>query len=750
MLVPVVFMVALLAVAAPIVAALLIARHDSFAAEQTRARTLAGEIVRRADMTAAQMRMAFAGLEAFRGQDPCSIEGTRRMTGAVLEFDQIQGAGFARDDRLICTSAGPLNPPVVLGTPQFRLLGSFAYRTGVRLPLARDIGLIAISAPSGYTLFIHPALTVDMPLVSNREAIGVVSIPARGLLNGRGPVDLDLLRPFFASGQTQYVVRGRLVSIERSARGRYAGFAILPTDEVQAGMRSYLLFLLPLGLVCGVVLVLLLGVRRRSEARFALALDSPGAGIFDWDLRTGDLMWTPRAESGIGLPPGALNRIEKWEARVEPEDRIAIARIQDEVERRRGDHFLFRYRLRADSGELRTFKGTARCFYDSNGRIVRLVGINLDVTESEEREAQLRSIFQNTPDALFVIAEDGEISSASPSAESVFGYGEQELLGKNFAELLGGEEKLRAFYRRARRSGVERASDARPILLAAVRASGEEFPAEVTLAEAASRRGTILVVFVRDVTDRVNAQQRLDALRDEFSHQNRLNAMGELAAGLAHEINQPLTAGVNFLTVLEAKVRNQAPDLGELVVSIRTQLLRAGEIIRRLREFIARGEADMRVEPVEETILDAIAVGLVGQDRTRIQVDCNVAPGAEQMLADRVQVQQILVNLLRNAAQATRNLAPERRRISVEAWPLNHELLEIRVLDQGPGFAPDLLHRLFTPFLSTKDSAEGMGVGLSISRKIVEAHGGEMRAFNQDTGGACVAFTLRRPSAPGE
>jgi len=269
MLVPMVFILTFLAVLAPIAAALLIAHHQSFAAERAKARTLAAEVVRRTDTASAQMRSALRRLQAPPAHRPCSDEGMRRMASAVLEYDQIQGAGYADGDRLTCTSAGLLNRPIGLGAPQFHTRGGFSVRTGVRLPFAPGVGLIVVGAPSGYVMFVHPRLTVDIPLANNRQAIGVIGVSAPRLINRRGQIDMSLLHPFYASRQADFVTQNRLVSVQPSKGGDYAGVAILPIDEIQDGMARYLLILLPVGLVCGGGLILLLRVLLRAENSLA-------------------------------------------------------------------------------------------------------------------------------------------------------------------------------------------------------------------------------------------------------------------------------------------------------------------------------------------------------------------------------------------------------------------------------------------------------------------------------------------------
>ena len=262
-----VFALAFVAVIAPIAAALLIAHHQSFAANRDKARSLSMEVLRRADNAADQLK---AGLERLNLPDhaPCSDEGMRRMAGAVLEYEQLQGAGYVEHDRLLCTSAGRLSRPIDIGPPSFYTVRHYGVRTGVKLPIAPDVGLIAVGTPSGYVVFLHPRLTLDMPLANPREAIGVVGVSAPHLINRRGPVDLRLLRPFFQAHQTLFVTHDRLVSVQPSRIGDYAGFAILPMDETKDGMWRYLVVLLPIGLVCGGGLIVLLRILVRAENSF--------------------------------------------------------------------------------------------------------------------------------------------------------------------------------------------------------------------------------------------------------------------------------------------------------------------------------------------------------------------------------------------------------------------------------------------------------------------------------------------------
>jgi two-component system sensor kinase FixL len=257
----------------------------------------------------------------------------------------------------------------------------------------------------------------------------------------------------------------------------------------------------------------------------------------------------------------------------------------------------------------------------------------------------------------------------------------------------------------------------------------------------------------RDVTEERRAQaelahrgDRLTELRSELAHVSRLSAMGEMAAALAHELNQPLTAIGNSVGALKIMLGDGGRALDDTARArvVRAanqaegQAVRAGEIVRRLRDFIARGEADARIEQLDPLIEDAVALAAPNAKAERIDVRLKLSPKAGRVLADRIQIQQILVNLIRNAAEAMRD-APAPHVLTVST-AVRRGMVEVAVRDTGPGVSADLAKRLFSPFLSTKTT--GMGVGLSICRRIVEAHGGRMWLEESPGGGADFRFTV--------
>jgi len=262
-----------------------------------------------------------------------------------------------------------------------------------------------------------------------------------------------------------------------------------------------------------------------------------------------------------------------------------------------------------------------------------------------------------------------------------------------------------------------------------------------------------LVGIFRDVTEQVRDRAevelrgaRLLELQSELTHTSRLSAMGEMAAALAHELNQPLTAVANSVGAVEMILKDPTKPVDDkkrqqvlrAARHAEGQAVRAGEIIRRLREFISRGEADTSVEALSRLIDDALALALPNPATTGIEVKKVIAAGAHRVMANRVQIQQVLVNLVRNAVEAMRGQTGLKQ-LYVDATAADG-MAVISISDTGPGVSADLMDRLFSPFFSTKP--DGMGVGLSICRRLVEAHGGKLWFEDHEGAGATFKFTL--------
>ncbi len=391
---------------------------------------------------------------------------------------------------------------------------------------------------------------------------------------------------------------------------------------------------------------------------------------------------------------------------------------------------------------------------DADGRVLWILH-RLEVAEPRERpglaaaleaaEARLRSIMQTVPDAMIIIDERGRIESLSTTAERLFGYSMAELAGRNVSQLMPSPDREQhdAYLGRYLATGERRIIGIGRIVVGQ-RKDGTTFPMHLTVGELRSAERHYFTGFIRDLTDQQLTESRLKELQSEVTHMSRYTALGEMASTLAHEINQPLTAISNYLRgsqrLLDRLDGEPIPMLREALGKAADQALRAGHIIRRLREFVSRGESDRRIENLAKLIEDASTLALVGAREAGIAVSFRLDPGADFVLADRIQIQQVLVNLIRNAMEIMTETSAERR-LEIATVAAAGDLIEVSVTDTGAGLAPEVAAHLFQPFVTTK--RHGMGLGLSICRTIVEAHGGKIWVENRPGGGTIFRFTLR-------
>ncbi|OAN56686.1 sensor histidine kinase [Sphingobium sp. TCM1] len=360
-------------------------------------------------------------------------------------------------------------------------------------------------------------------------------------------------------------------------------------------------------------------------------------------------------------------------------------------------------------------------------------------------QALLGSILATVPDALIVIDMRGRIVSFSAAAQRMFQYAESDVLGENISMLMPSPDRERHDGYISHYLGTgEKKIIGIGRLTAARRRDGSTFPIELSVGEVQDQGQRLFTGFIRDLTERQQAERRVADLQAELAHASRVTAMGTLASALAHELNQPLTAIANYMEagrdLLAAPGEVDREMLGEAMTESAGQALRAGEIIRSLREFIRRGETVRQPEPLRTLLAEGAALAFIGADSRGIDMDVSVDRRIDKVLVNRVQLQQVIINLVRNAVEAMQH-SPVRI-LRLTAVPAEDDRVEVIVADSGPGLDPDMSHTLFTPFTTSK--ATGMGVGLSISQTIVEGHGGRIWATPSQWGGAAFHFTLDR------
>jgi len=361
-----------------------------------------------------------------------------------------------------------------------------------------------------------------------------------------------------------------------------------------------------------------------------------------------------------------------------------------------------------------------------------------------KRESHLRSILATVPDAMVVIDEMGRILSFSAAAEKMFGYAESEVIGENVAMLMPSPDRERhdGYLSHYRDTGERKIIGIGRVTTARHR-DGYTFPIELSIGEAWLDETRIFTGFVHDITQRQKAELRLQDLQSELAHVGRVSEMGSLASSLAHELNQPLTAIANYCEAARDLLPAEGNDeslalVREALDEAAKETIRAGQIVQRLREFVRPGEADRRVESLARLVTEANALALVGTREHGIEVQVQLDPRADDVFVDRIQIQQVLTNLVRNAIDAMLDSPIRSLVIRSEASP--DDLVTLTIEDTGSGIDPEIAPQLFQPFVSSKQ--HGMGVGLSICRTIVEAQGGRIWFEPRPEGGTAFHFTL--------
>jgi two-component system sensor kinase FixL len=477
--------------------------------------------------------------------------------------------------------------------------------------------------------------------------------------------------------------------------------------------------------------------------------DSADDAIIGRDLNGLVIFWNKAAEAMFGYTAGEMIG--------QPITRIILPYCVTEedviLERIRGGEKLtqFETNRRCKDGRIIPVSLTISPIRDEQDRIIGISKIARDLSEAQhvrrelqQREALLRSILETVPDALVIIDQRGLIHSFSRAAERLFGFPAAEVIGRDVSMLMPSP------YREAHHGYLARylATGERHIIgigrvVAGQRRDGSTFPMELAVSEVNLPGVRLFTGFIRDLTERQECEQRLGELQSQLVHVSRLTELGQMVSALAHEVNQPLTAITNYLSgarrLLAAGKQESARQAMERIAE---QADRARQIIRRLRDFVRKRETERQLANMRQVIEETSALALAGVG-AELKLEISVADDAAEAVVDRVQIQQVLLNLMRNAVEAMAGSA--RRELAISTARIG-DTIKVRVADTGPGLPDEVRARLFQPFVTTKPS--GMGVGLSVCRTIVEAHGGDLGAEDRDGGGTVFWLTLPRATPP--
>lgn len=477
-----------------------------------------------------------------------------------------------------------------------------------------------------------------------------------------------------------------------------------------------------------------------GATEYAISMLDPQGRVLIWNAGGQRLMGWSEAEV-VGQDVAAFYPQDARQAG-KPRADLARAQAEGKIEeeawllRKDGSEFLAHVSITAlhdQAGALRGF-----------GKVLR------DVTDQRASERaldagaeHLRSILSTVPDAMVVIDERGKILSFSAAAERLFGFQEAEVLGENVRRLMPSPDRERhdAYIERYLTTG-ERKVIGMGRVVVGMRKDGTTFPMELSVGEAIGHGPRVFTGFVRDLTDRQRTQARLEELQAELIHIARVSGMGTMASTLAHELNQPITAVANYVEAVRDLLVKPDPDdlpiIREALGDAAGEAMRAGHIVRRLRDFVARGEVEKSVEDLPSVIQEAAALGLMGPRDQGLDPIFELDANATPVLIDRVQIQQVVINLARNAVEAMSGA--EQPKLWLSTRDQGDGLVRVTIADNGPGVAESIAGQLFTAFVSTK--TEGMGLGLSICRTIVEANGGRIWHEPRPGGGSQFHFTL--------
>jgi two-component system sensor kinase FixL len=379
-----------------------------------------------------------------------------------------------------------------------------------------------------------------------------------------------------------------------------------------------------------------------------------------------------------------------------------------------------------------------------------LVGVALllarrGLSELRSQRTFLKGILDAVPGAIVTVDHSGNICSFSAKAERMLGITAAEAHERTFSSLFA-EEALPELHHLLAQVRARTDVPVYALALMARREDGHSIPIELHIGGVSRGEEAWLVAFMHDLTDRQSADQQSENVKTELLHMSRLINMGEIAASLAHELNQPLAALSAYLESATRLLCRSPGERNELmsyaVENATAQAMRAGNVIRRMREFVARGETEKRVESVSNMVKEALALAVVDEEAREVEFEPACDPGADLVLANKTQIQQVLLNLIRNGIESMRDA--ENRRLRVTSEALANGMITVSVSDTGSGIAPEVAATLFQPFMTTKEY--GLGVGLSISRTIVESHGGRLSAEANPGGGTIFRFTLRSGS----
>jgi PAS domain S-box-containing protein len=484
-------------------------------------------------------------------------------------------------------------------------------------------------------------------------------------------------------------------------------------------------------------------ILRESEERMSLAMDAANLGLWEWNVGTDELWSTKARLARFGLPTSGKLNLEAGLSTVHIDDRDRVRQALTDAAKTGRDYHLG-YRAVLPDGSVRWTDHRGRCVIGADGKPTILRGISMDVTEQKQAEEKFRLAVEASPSGILLVNDRGEIVLVNSQIEKLFGYDRGELIGR-FVEILvperlagqHPEHRVKFFAApTARAMGAGRELFGR-------RKDGSEFPVEIGLNPIETAEGMLVLAAVVDISARVAAEEDARRRREQVEVLSRVSLLGEMTASLAHELNQPLAAIVNNATAamqyLEQN-RLNPEQLQDILTDVIGDGRRACDIMQNVRSAIKKGSAirePINLNDVVKAVAHMIRADAAAQS---CKIKLSLTQDLPTVEGDPTQIQQVLINLVRNAFDANRNAPPSRRVVDIATNYNGDGAIGVAVRDYGSGISETTRERLFEQFFTTKD--DGLGMGLAIVRSIIEAHGGSVAAENAHGGGARFHFRL--------
>ncbi len=489
---------------------------------------------------------------------------------------------------------------------------------------------------------------------------------------------------------------------------------------------------------------------RQSEERISIAAESANLGLWQLDPATYRIWATGHCRSILGLDPEAEVTQQSFINAYHHDDRARAVRIcRDAIEN--GKSYEQEYRVVHPDGQTRWILDRAHNLVDGAGKSQRITGVVIDITERKkaddalrESEERYRNVVETQSELICRYLPDGTLTFVNDAYCRFFGRSREELIGRSFTELLPEEARTEALaYVRALMNNQQPGLYEHRVISGTGGIGWHEWNDRVIR----NSDGKIIELqgIGRDITELKRAKRDARERRREVTHLTRVASLGELSGALAHELNQPLTAILSNAQAAQrilAKKVIDLPEVREILNDIVVDDNRASEVIRRLRVLFKKGEAQLQPTDVNEVTMEVL--GLAHSELITHQVtgSYQLTPGLPPVQADRIQLQQVLLNLVVNACEAMGGTDPTARTLGVSTVLRDNGIVNIEITDRGSGVPRDAMDRLFEPFYTTKEN--GLGLGLSISRSIVASHGGRLWARNNPDRGATFVVELPR------